>query len=208
MSTTVKIYPTTTAHQYWRDTTWTQNSPYTRAYAGITSYRYHWPIPFDLSAYAGKQLVSMKLCAKFSSESNGFAGDERVRAGYTTSNANEAAAHAATLLAEVFPTDNTFCEFNIANAWSTLIAGTTYLVISSDAPGDYAVFYTNYGTVAAADRPYIELVYNEPIQVNIDGGTTWKYATALQVNVTGGANDFKPVTKLQVFDGANWKTAF
>lgn len=169
MSTTINISPTTTAHQYWRDTSWTQTSPYTRSFAGTTSYTYLWPIPFDLSAYSSKQLVTLKLYVKFSSASNTFSAGEHLDVGYTTSNSSSSAAAAATLLDSLLPVDDTWCEFDISSAWTTLIAGTTYLVLSAN---EYAVLYNNYTTVAEADRPYIELVYNEGT-INYGTGGAW-----------------------------------
>lgn len=209
MSTTVKIYPTTTAHQYWRNTTWTQGSPYTRAYAGTASYTYLWPIPFNLSAYASKVLVSMKLKVKVDDASNTFGTGEYIGAGLATSNSSSSDAANCTHLNsnEHLPTisGDTWNEWNIADAWNTLKSGAAYIVMYAN---EYAVMFTNYDTVAAADRPYIELVYNEPLLVNIDGGSTWKSGTKMQVNITEQGNNFKEVTKLQVYDGASWKTAF
>ena len=169
MSTTVNVSPETTAHQYWRDSAWTSASPYTRSYAGETSYTYLWPIPFDLSAYSGKQLVSLKLYVLFSSASNAFTAGEYIAAGYTTSNASAVAAAAATQVDTLLPVDDQWCEFDISDAWATMITGTTYVVLSGN---EYAVLYNNYGTVDAEDRPYIQLVYDEGT-VNYGTGGAW-----------------------------------
>lgn len=206
MSTTVNVSPTTTAINYWANSSYTSLSPYTRALAGTTSNVYHYPIPFDLSAYASKQLVSLKLFVKFSSDSNTFSGSEHLDVGYTTLNATAAQAHAATLLDTLLPVDNTFCEFDVSAAWTTLKAGLTYLVLSSDDPnGEYAVLYTNYGTVNVNDRPYLQLIYNEPTQV-YGNDNAWHYAIANKVY--GNDNAWHDEISRKVYDGAAWKTVY
>ena len=201
MSTTVNVYPTTTAHQYWSNTNWTSFSPYTRSLAGVTANTYRWPIPFDLSAYASKSLVTLKLNVKFSSASNTFSGAERLDVGVRATNNSAADAAAATYLDQLLPVDEQWCVFDVELAWDTLKAGTGYLVLSSDE--EYAVLYNNYGTVSVNDRPYLALTYNENLQVWT--GTEWKQATKVQVY--DGAT-WKEATGIQVYDGATWKTAY
>ena len=170
MSTTVNVYPTTTAHNYWSNSSWTTFSPYTRSLAGVTSNTYRWPIPFDLSAYAGKTLVTLKLNVKFSSASNTFSGAERLDVGVRATNSSAADAAAATYLDQVLPVDEQWCVFDVELAWDTLKAGTGYLVLSSDE--EYAVLYNNYGTVDLADRPYLQLVYEDGT-INYGSSGAW-----------------------------------
>lgn len=163
MATTVQIYPTTTAHQYWRNTTWTQDSPYTRAYTGQTSYTYLWPLPFDLSAYANKIMQSLKLKVKVDDASNTFTSPtEYLAVGLASANNTSSDAASATALNGNSHTPtisgDTWNEWDVSDAWDTLKAGTAYLVMSGN---EYAVCFTNYGTVSVSDRPYLELVYDE-----------------------------------------------
>jgi len=169
MSNTAKIYPSTTAHQYWRDSSWTQASPYTRSFAGETSYTYLWPIPFDIVAYCRDELDfdvttkimrSLKLKVKVDDASNTFSGDEYLAVGVSATNNNAADAADATPLDSILPTitGDTWNEWDISDAWSTLKSGTAYLVMSGN---EYGVLFNNYDTVAVADKPYIELEYDD-----------------------------------------------
>lgn len=162
MAKTAKVYPTTTAHQYWRGTGWTANSPYTRAYAGETSYTYLWPLPFDLSAYKNKILKSLTLYVKMDSGSNNFSTSEYIGAGLSTSNDSASDAANRTKLNsnehQMIVSGHTWQNWNIADAWNTLKNGLAYIVMYGN---EYAIFFTNYGTVAEADRPYILIEYDE-----------------------------------------------
>jgi len=170
MSTTVQIHPTTTAHQYWRDGALTSSSPYTRSFAGETSYTYLWPIPFNLSAQLAALdppvninaiiVRSATLHVKVDDASNTFSAGEYLAVGISETNSSAADAADATLLDSILPiiSGDTWNEWDVTDAWNTLKAGTAYLVMSGN---EYGVLFNNYGTVADADKVYLELEYDE-----------------------------------------------
>ena len=201
MSTTVKIYPTTTAYQYWRGSSWTSDSPYTRAYAGQTSYTYLWPLPFNLSAYSNKIMKSLKLKVKVDDASNTFSSpSEYLGAGLATSNNSSSDAANCTHLNgnEHTPTiaGDTWNEWNISDAWNTLKSGSGYIVLYGN---EYAVLFTNYSTVSTSDRPYIELVYDDG---TVGYGTGGSYA---RCQVYYGAGGSWVLCKPYYGSGGSWK---
>jgi len=146
---------------------------------------------------------SLRLKIKVDDASNTFSSGEYLGAGLAlTNNASSDAAGHTDLGNAHTPTisGDTWNEWDISGAWNALKAGTAYIVLYGN---EYAMLYTNYDTVAQADRPYIELVYDEPVQVYT--GTEWKQSTDIKV-YTG--TEWKTATGMKVYTGTEWKTAF
>lgn len=180
MASTLKIYPDTTAHQYWRGTGFTSDSPYNRSYAGATSYVYRWPLPFDVvAAFAalGKSMSgiiinSAKFHCKLDAASNSFSAGEYLGAAISTGSCYTSvdACKLTTDGGQAIDLGNAHLPAGgiastVWDEWDMIDGedqlrdvGGCYVVLYGN---EYAVCYNNYGTVGAADRPYLEIEYDE-----------------------------------------------
>jgi hypothetical protein len=179
MASTAKIYPTEPCHLYWRGTTFTSDPRRTVSFAGVASYVYLWPLPFDVPAYfagigkniSGIVIKSAKLKCKVSSESNTFTAGEYLGVGVTTGAAytNRAACLPISSGGQRVDLDNehlpagagsstSWDEWVVDDAIDQIRGGAMHLVMYGN---EYGVLYTNYTTVPKEDRPYLEIEYEE-----------------------------------------------
>jgi hypothetical protein len=218
---TIKIYPTTEATDYWRDSAHTRESAHDTAFAGITGpdgIEYIWPVPFNLSAYAGKPLVSLKFFAKRDdSESNGVSSTRTISTGHSTSDATLAAVTTNRVAhgnARSMPDGDSWVSWDISAAWAELQTGTRFIVLRGNTYA-YTGFFTNDANVAVANRPYIELVYQDNPNLTTPGkpsspgtvvgdtaGTSWGASSDLNGVLAAGNITYRMAVSPD--GGANW----
>ena len=173
------MYPSTTAHQYWLNTSFTSFGSYTRSLAGRTSNTYYWPLPFDVPAHFaalgktinGIVIKSAILRCKVDADSNSFTSGEYLGVGISTGSCyTSVAACRATadgglrenLGNEHVPAgggnSNIWDAWDVVDAVDVIRSGACYLVMYGN---EYGVLYNNHGNVAEADRVYLEIEYEE-----------------------------------------------